>query len=356
MLMPTTVESGRTTLRWAVIALAAAVFAGTLAVMAVIAGWSQVTGALRIPHSWWLALALVAEVASFAGYVLAYRTVAKRHLSLRRASEYVAIGFGAFLAKGGAELDTQALRHDHDDDEEGETRVVALDVLEHAPLAPAAWASAVALLAAGSRTPGLDFTLDWAILVPVGAVLALYGVRHRDRFRGCSGWRGWLGRLLEGIHLLFEIIRNWRQEWPALLGATVYWAGDVACLWACLAPLRAAPSLPAINSTSGSRSFLRCSPSTPHNCTLPQPGKRNRSNGCGVLVPPRRSPFALPPFWRRPSALPPAAARTSERGRRRVPVAASGGSSAPRRRLAAALRPPARGRGHRLRSPVAAPR
>jgi uncharacterized membrane protein YbhN (UPF0104 family) len=246
MLMPTTVESGRTTLRWAVIALAAAVFAGTLAVMAVIAGWSQVTGALRIPHSWWLALALVAEVASFAGYVLAYRTVAKRHLSLRRASEYVAIGFGAFLAKGGSELDKQALRDDHDDDEEGETRVVALDVLEHAPLAPAAWAAAVALLAAGSRTPGLDFTLDWAILVPVGAVLALYGVRHRDRFRGCSGWRGWLGRLLEGIRLLFEIIGNWRQEWPALLGATVYWAGDVACLWACLAPLRAAPSLPAI--------------------------------------------------------------------------------------------------------------
>ena len=246
MLLPKTVKSGRTTLRWAVIALAAVVFAGSLAVMAAIAGWSQVTGALRIPHSWWLAFALVAEATAFAGYVLAYRTVARRALSLRRASEYVAIGFGAFLARGGSELDKHALRHERDDEEEGEMRVIALDVLEHAPLAPAAWIASIVLLATGSRTPGLDFTLDWAILVPVGAALAFYGVRRRDRFCGRPGWRGWLGRLLEGIHVLFEILRNWRREWPALLGATVYWAGDVACLWACLAPLRAAPSLPAI--------------------------------------------------------------------------------------------------------------
>src|ERR671928_144194 len=82
--------------------------------------------------------------------------------------------------------------------------VIALDVLEHAPLAPAAWLASIVIIAEGSRTPGLDFTLDWAILVPVGAVLAFFGVRRRERFRGCPGWRGWLGRLLEGIHVLFE--------------------------------------------------------------------------------------------------------------------------------------------------------
>jgi uncharacterized membrane protein YbhN (UPF0104 family) len=229
-----------------VIALAAVVFVGSLAVMAAIAGWSDVMAALRIPRSWWLVFALVAELAAFAGYVLAYRSVAARELSWRRAAEYVAIGFGAFLARGGSELDTHVLRGEAGDEEEGEMRVVALDVLEHAPLAPAAWMAAVVLLAEGSRTPGLDFTLDWAILVPVGAVLAWYGVRRRDRFSRRGGWRGWLGRLLEGIDVLFGLLRAWRREWPALAGATVYWAGDVACLWACLAPLRAAPSLPAI--------------------------------------------------------------------------------------------------------------
>lgn len=246
MLLPTTARSGRTTLRWAVIALAAVVFAGSLAVMAAIAGWSQVTGALRVPSSWWIAVAFGAEVAAFAGYVLAYRSVAARDLSLRRAAEYVAIGFGAFLARGGTELDKHVLREEDADDEAGETRVVALDVLEHAPLAPAAWLAAIVLLAEGSRTPGLDFTLDWAILVPVGGVLAAYGVRRRDRFVGRDGWRGWLGRLLEGIHLLFTLLADWRREWPAFLGATLYWAGDVVCLYACLAPLHHAPTLPAI--------------------------------------------------------------------------------------------------------------
>jgi uncharacterized membrane protein YbhN (UPF0104 family) len=246
MLLPTTVRSGRTTLRWAVIALAAVVFLGSLAVMAAIAGWSQVTVTLRIPHSWWLVFAFAAQLVAFAGYVLAYRSVAGRTLSLREATEFVAIGFGAFLARGGSELDKHVLRNEGDDEEEGEMRVVALDVLEHAPLAPAAWLASIVLLAKGSRTPGLDFTLDWAILVPVGAALAYFGVGRRDRFRGRGGWRGWLGRLLEGIHVLFEILRDWRREWPALVGATVYWAGDVACLWACLASLHAAPPVAAI--------------------------------------------------------------------------------------------------------------
>jgi uncharacterized membrane protein YbhN (UPF0104 family) len=246
VLAPATTRVDRLKLRWAVIALAAFVFFATLAAMAAIAGWSATTGSFRVPRSWWLAVGFGSESVAFAGYVLAYRAVAARELSLRRATELVAIGFGAFLARGGAELDKQALREEDASDEEGEMRVMALDVVEHAPLAPAAWLASIVLLAEGKRKPGLDFTLDWAILVPLGAVLAFYGVRHRDRFAGRGGWRGWLGRLLEGIHVLFDLVRDWRREWPALLGATVYWAGDVGCLWACLAPFDATPTLPAI--------------------------------------------------------------------------------------------------------------
>src|SRR5919206_483724 len=81
--------------------------------------------------------------------------------------------------------------------------VIALDVLEHAPLAPAAWLASIVIIAEGSRTPGLDFTLDWAILVPVGAVLAFFGVRRREALAGRSGWRRWLYRLLAAIQVLF---------------------------------------------------------------------------------------------------------------------------------------------------------
>jgi hypothetical protein len=226
-------------------ALAALVFLGSLAVMAAIAGWSKVTGQLDPHLSFWFAVAFCAQALAFGAYVLAYRSVAAveggRRLGLLAAIELVAVGFGAFLAKGGAALDNKALRPHGSTAREGEVRVLALDALEHAPLAPAACAAAITLLVQGRRKPGLDFTIPWATLVPLGALLAIYGVRHRKRFVGADGWRGKLGDILDGIAVLFQLVREWRSHWLAFVGATVYWAGDVVCLWASLKPFGAAP-------------------------------------------------------------------------------------------------------------------
>jgi uncharacterized membrane protein YbhN (UPF0104 family) len=225
--------------------VAALLFLTALAVMSAIAGWSSVTSQLHLRLSWWFALAFAAEVAAFASYVFAYRSVATiengPQLSLREATALVAFGFGAFLAKGGAALDSKALATRAGGKHEGEVRVMALDALEHAPLAPAACAAAITLLAHGQRKPGLDFTIPWSVLVPLGAVLAVIGVRHRDRFTGRDGWRGKLGDVFESIHILFQLARRWRLHWPAFAGATIYWAGDVVCLWASLQPFHAAP-------------------------------------------------------------------------------------------------------------------
>lgn len=229
----------------AVTAAAAAAFLGALAVMSTIAGWSDVTAQLRPHLSLWFAAAFGFELAAFCAYVFAYRAVAAvqggPRLSLAESAELVAVGFGAFLARGGASLDSSALRRGRGGKHEGEVRVLALDALEHAPLAPAAWAAAIALLANGRRKPGLDFTVPWSTLVPIGALLAVLGVRHRDRFTGREGWRGKLGDALEGIDVLFRLAREWRRHWPGFAGASVYWAGDVLCLWASLNPFRAAP-------------------------------------------------------------------------------------------------------------------
>jgi hypothetical protein len=159
--------------------------------------------------------------------------------------QVVAVGFGAFLAKGGGALDNRVLRG-RGTKQDGEVRVLALDALEHAPLAPAACAAAIDLLVEGQRKPGLDFSIPWATLVPLGAVAAFVGVRHRDRFVNKEGWRGAIGQGLEGIRLLFRVATCWRQHWLAFVGASVYWAGDVACLWASLKPFGATPTLPAI--------------------------------------------------------------------------------------------------------------
>lgn len=223
---------------------AAAAFFGALAVMGTIAGWDDLGARLHSGLSFWFAVSFAAELCAFCAYVLAYRSVAVvgggRRLNLREATELVAVGFGAFLAKGGAAIDSTAL-HSGGSDDEGEVRVLALDALEHAPLAPAACIAAIVLLADGSRKPPLDFTLSWAVLVPVGAVLAAVGVRRRDRVVGREGWRGKLGQVLEAIAILFRLGREWRDHWAAFVGATVYWAGDVVCLWAALQPFHAAP-------------------------------------------------------------------------------------------------------------------
>jgi uncharacterized membrane protein YbhN (UPF0104 family) len=234
---------------WVVVAIAAVVFLGTLTVMSAIAGWHEVVDQLRPNLSFWFAIAFAAEVVSFGAYVFAYRGIAHiengPRLSLREATELVAVGFGAFLAKGGAAIDAKALSSGRGG-REGEIRVLALDALEHAPLAPAACAASIALLAQGKREPPLDFTIPWATLVPVGAVLAFIGVRNRRRFVDHAGWRGYLGRILTGIHILFRLASEWRRHWPALAGATVYWAGDVLCLWASLQPFGPSPALPPV--------------------------------------------------------------------------------------------------------------
>ncbi|HEX6787695.1 MAG TPA: hypothetical protein VF091_00525 [Gaiellaceae bacterium] len=226
---------------------AAVAFLGSLAVMSAIAGWSSVTDHFHARLSFWFAVALAAQIAAFAAYVLAYRAVATiddgPRLTWREATELVAVGFGAFLAKGGAALDSRALRGRGGDEHEGEVRVLALDALEHAPLAPAACAAAITLLAQGRHKPGLDFTIPWSALVPIGAVLAFVGVPRRGRFVGKDGWRGKLGDALEGIAILFRLGREWRVHWLAFVGATVYWVGDVICLWASLKPFGAAPQL-----------------------------------------------------------------------------------------------------------------
>jgi hypothetical protein len=225
--------------------IAAALFLGALAVMAAIAGWSDVGHRLDAGLSFWFAAAFGAEALAFAAYFFAYRSVAAidngPRLAVLETFELVAVGFGAFLAKGGGTLDSNALQSDSADDREGEIRVLALDALEHAPLAPAACVAAITLLAHGKRKPGLDFTIPWAVLVPVGAVLAWIGVRHRERFVGRDGWRGKLGDVLEAIAILFRLVREWRAHWPAFAGATAYWAGDVFCLWASLQPFNASP-------------------------------------------------------------------------------------------------------------------
>ena len=135
---------------FAFIALGAALSAAAVIGVSWAAGYGAVADRLRHVDARWLPLALGAEVLAYAGYVLAYREVARvdggPRLPHSRALALVATGFGVFVARGGFSVDLHAFREEFPDRREASVRVLGLGALEYALLAPATCIVAILLL------------------------------------------------------------------------------------------------------------------------------------------------------------------------------------------------------------------
>jgi uncharacterized membrane protein YbhN (UPF0104 family) len=214
------------------------------------AGFENVYRQLRAGNPNWLPIAFAMEVAAYLGYVIAYRELARvqggPRLGLGRAGAIVAAGFGVFVIRGGFVVDRHALEDAGLEPHEARVRVLGLGVLEYAVLAPVAALAAVIILARGSTHPSLGFTLPWAIAVPLGfaAAFGALGLRHRIRDEG--GWRAALQHALEAVNMLRHLARQGADHGGAFIGTTLYWAGDIGCLWACLRAFNDSPDLAAL--------------------------------------------------------------------------------------------------------------
>ena len=190
------------------------------------------------------------ELAAYFGYVVAYREVARLEggprLGLGRAGAIVAAGFGAFVIRGGFVVDRQALEAAGLDPRQARARVLGLGVLEYAVLAPAAALAAVILLARGSTHPSLGFTLPWAIAVPLGFAAAFAALAFRHRVGAEGRWRSVLQHALDAVHMLKKLAAQGAEYGGAFVGTTLYWVGDVGCLWACLRVFHDSPDLAAL--------------------------------------------------------------------------------------------------------------
>ena len=230
--------------------IGAALALGAVIGIAWAAGFGRVYDELRNVDLNWLPVAFGMEVAAYFGYVVAYREVARAQggprLGIGRALSIVAAGFGVFVIRGGFVVDRHALEDAGLAPREARIRVIGLGVLEYAILAPAAALAAVILLARGASRPSLGFTLPWAIAVPLGfiAAFAALGLRHRVRDEG--GWRTGLGHALEAVNMLRDLARQGADHGGAFVGATLYWVGDIGCLWACLRAFHDSPDLAAL--------------------------------------------------------------------------------------------------------------
>jgi uncharacterized membrane protein YbhN (UPF0104 family) len=220
------------------VAVAAALAIGALFALASAAGLEQVADRLGHPHWLWLPLALGATAAGYLGYIVAYREAAYAEHgpqpSLRHIGALVAGGFGLFVPRGGFTLDLDALRLAGVSSREARVRTLTLGMLEYAVLAPSACVVAVLLLVR-DWPDELGVRLSWAIGVPLGALVALWLLRHRAALAGAGGWRG---SIAHGLDAIVQTVSLWRRPDRGLLafaGMCAYWAADIFVLWACLA-------------------------------------------------------------------------------------------------------------------------
>jgi uncharacterized membrane protein YbhN (UPF0104 family) len=221
------------------LAIAVALAAGALIGVAWAAGFGKVASALAHPHWIWFAVAFGSTIASLVGYTVAYRELARTDegptMPIRHAGTLVFTGFGLFIPRGGFALDHEALLDAGVPPREAALRVRRLGLLEYAILAPAAFGAALYLLVDGIRDRA-GIQLSWIIGVPVGAAVTLVLLRHRKWMREGGRVRRAISRYLDAVARFMHLFFPPRmQSLGAALGMSVYWAGDIFALWACLA-------------------------------------------------------------------------------------------------------------------------
>jgi uncharacterized membrane protein YbhN (UPF0104 family) len=225
--------------RVAVVLTVAVVLAyGALFGVAWSAGLVTVFHRLLHVHWLWVPIALAAEFVSYVGYVFAYREVTRAEdgaeLELSGTAAAVATGFGVFVAAGGFALDEAVLKSAGVPAKDARRRVLGLGVLEYIVLAPAAMAAALYIVVNAHPDLDIALTFPWIVGVPVGFAAAGALLYFRKRLDLRTGWRRHVAHGADALNLVRSLVTRPVPYGLALVGITLYWVGDIACLWAAL--------------------------------------------------------------------------------------------------------------------------
>jgi len=86
--------------------------------------------------------------------------------------------------------------------------------------------------------------VDSSVQRSLGAAFAMMARRQRV---GAEGrWRAILGHGLDAVQMLKQLASQGAVHGGAFLGTTLYWVGDVGCLWACLRAFHDSPDIAAL--------------------------------------------------------------------------------------------------------------
>ena len=229
--LPRSVATPRRRTLLAVVALGVSL--GTLALLALAAGWK--TSAHHLEHARWplLAAAVGSHLLANVAYAVAYHRALNLRpgpsLSWGHAAVALLVGFGALPGRGGSAVDRAALMSLGSTRDDAVTWSTVGVLVELAILALAAWVCALLLIGA----PGVPYTesTPWAVLVPLLAPPALIAAR-----RACQGpaepvrARAWIQQSVRAIARTIELTRHPRMGGPIFLGVALYSAADVCAL------------------------------------------------------------------------------------------------------------------------------
>ena len=227
-----------------VVAVAAALEAIAAAILIPIVGWEHLVDGISIENARWFALCLGGQVVAYAGYTVAHREVVTTgggpDVAPVDAAAIVAAGFAPVLsvdAAGGFSVDRVAFRKLGLGEEQATARVVALNVLEYAVLAPVVAVCGVLVFLGVGGHAGPGMTLPWLLVVP-GLAAAAWATApaRRERLgdaRGGGALRRALAHAVAGAAIVRELLCR-RDGVVALAGAALYWGGDILTLWSAL--------------------------------------------------------------------------------------------------------------------------
>lgn len=227
-----------------VVALLVALGVGTLIAKA--AGFSRVRDSLAEAESAWFLVCFLAEVAAFAAYAVVVREALhwrggprvryglSVHVTL---ASLGATRVVAAAGAGGLAVTYWCFRRARFATRDALVRVLGLNTLVYLVFGVGAWVAALlALLGVLGEAP-LALTLPWLLLVPFCVVAARYVTdpargAPRDPTKGSLPRRS-LVYAISGAAWVREIVPEPAGR-RSLLASSVYWGGDIVCLWAAL--------------------------------------------------------------------------------------------------------------------------
>ena len=242
------------------VALVLVLAIGLVLLLGKAAGYRQVLDALESASTPWLIACFILEALSYAGYVVALRAVVAQdggpRLSPTSATRVWLASIGGTrivspAGAGGLAIIYWLLRRAGMSAGSAISRVLGFNILVFALFGVWAFAaSLVLLLSIGGDVP-LAMELPWLIAIPVFAAAGLW-ISQGDRGERIAadtshGWaRKTLAAAVRGIIVARGVLGPGRANVPAIAGSVVYWATDVACLWAALQAIGAEVSLTAV--------------------------------------------------------------------------------------------------------------